>query len=129
MLNVSIVFYKHGWSDVASLIETLFQSTVVDNIYIIDNSPTPSEGFQKKGIQYIFTGKNIGYGSAHNIALRKTINNDIPYHLVVNPDIQFDAKILDELIHFMEAHPVIGHLMPKVVYPDGNIQYLCKLLP
>jgi GT2 family glycosyltransferase len=23
----------------------------------------------------------------------------------------------------------IGHLMPKVLYPDGQIQYLCKLIP
>lgn len=29
----------------------------------------------------------------------------------------------------MNENAEIGHLMPKVFYPDGNIQYLCKLLP
>ena len=30
---------------------------------------------------------------------------------------------------FMDSHPEVGSLMPKVVYPDGSLQYLCKLLP
>ncbi|MDM7274412.1 hypothetical protein [Sulfurihydrogenibium azorense] len=29
----------------------------------------------------------------------------------------------------METHPDVGNVIPKVDYPDGSIQYLCKLLP
>jgi hypothetical protein len=29
----------------------------------------------------------------------------------------------------MDAHADVGHLMPRVLYPNGEIQYLCKLLP
>jgi len=29
----------------------------------------------------------------------------------------------------METNQDIGLIMPKIVYPDGQIQYLCKLLP
>ena len=29
----------------------------------------------------------------------------------------------------MDNNPTIGHLMPKVYYPNGEIQYLCKLIP
>jgi GT2 family glycosyltransferase len=29
----------------------------------------------------------------------------------------------------MENNKDVGLVMPKVLYPDGNIQYLCKLLP
>jgi GT2 family glycosyltransferase len=29
----------------------------------------------------------------------------------------------------MDSNPEVGQLMPKVFYSDGEIQYLCKLLP
>ena len=29
----------------------------------------------------------------------------------------------------MEKNPDVGLVMPKVLYPNGEIQYLCKLLP
>ena len=29
----------------------------------------------------------------------------------------------------MDGEPQVGSLMPKVLYPDGELQYLCKLLP
>jgi GT2 family glycosyltransferase len=48
---------------------------------------------------------------------------------VVNPDITFEPEILDKIAACMNKNAEIGHLMPKVFYPDGQIQYLCKLLP
>lgn len=129
MLNVSIVLYKHLWSNVESLIQTLLATDFIYKIYIIDNSPTPSVEFNQPGLCYFFTGKNLGYGTAHNIALRESILNKVPYHLVVNPDISFDASILKTITLFMDSHLTVGHLMPKVLYPNGELQYLCKLLP
>ena len=29
----------------------------------------------------------------------------------------------------MDGHPEVGQVMPKVFYPNGELQYLCKLLP
>jgi GT2 family glycosyltransferase len=48
---------------------------------------------------------------------------------VLNPDVYFDKHVITELVNFMEAKPAIGLLMPKVLYPDGRLQPLCKLLP
>lgn len=102
---------------------------MVSELFILDNSPTPSPEFSSLPVTYIFNNKNLGYGAAHNIALRKTIEQGIPYHLVLNPDISFDSGILFKIGGFMDINTEIGHLMPKVLYPDGKIQYLCKLLP
>lgn len=129
MLHVSIVIYKHLFSETKTLIDSLRKSGIVDKIFIIDNSPVPSCDFRHEGLTYIFTEKNIGYGAAHNIALRKTIAAGVPYHLVVNPDITMDAYILKEMVDYMEQNKEIGHLMPKVIYPSGETQYLCKLIP
>ena len=129
MLNASIVLYNHKVAEIESLVNSLKQCKKTKEVYLIDNSPKENIGFKELGVIYIFNGKNLGYGSAHNIAFRKTIEQQIPYHLVVNPDIQFDSEILYELLDYMEKNADIGHLMPKVLYPNGKIQYLCKLLP
>lgn len=30
---------------------------------------------------------------------------------------------------YMEANEDVGQIMPKVFYPDGRLQYLCKMVP
>ena len=115
MLNVSIVIYKNLLSEVESLILSLQQSKVVENIYIVDNSPVPSNDFKQEGLIYIFTGKNLGYGAGHNIAIRKSILNNIAFHLVVNPDITLEPCVLIEMLTYMQKNPEIGHVMPKKI--------------
>ena len=51
------------------------------------------------------------------------------YHIVCNPDIRCAPDVLEELEAFMEAQPEIGLVMPRVLYPDGREQRLCKMLP
>jgi GT2 family glycosyltransferase len=48
---------------------------------------------------------------------------------MVNPDILFDNTVLPGLVRVLDARPQVGWVMPKVLYPDGSQQYLCKLLP
>jgi GT2 family glycosyltransferase len=109
--------------------EVLRNSSVISNIYVIDNSPTEIPDFHKPEVTYIFNNKNVGYGAAHNIAIKKTIEQKIPYHLIINPDISFEPQILSEIVYYMDENTNIGQLMPKVYYPNGEIQYLCKLIP
>ena len=129
MLNVSIVLYNHSLREITPLVDTLHKSLLVSEIFIIDNSPISTPKFNDLPVNYIFMGKNIGYGAAHNIAIRYTINKNTPYHLVINPDILFETSILTTIEGFMNNNTQIGQLMPKVYYPNGEIQYLCKLLP
>lgn len=129
MLNISVVLYKHSLSEIIPLVEILQKSEKVSDIFLVDNSPIPTHEFNQLPANYIFTGKNLGYGTGHNIALRKTIEQGIPYHLVVNPDISFEPEILSEIEQYMNKNSDIGQIMPKVYYPNGEIQYLCKLLP
>lgn len=129
MLTTSIVLYNHTLSEIAPLVEELKKSVLVEKIFLVDNSPVEGAGLRDLGVEYIFTGKNLGYGAAHNIAIRQSIADAIPYHLVINPDISFDFHQLDVLCDYMNNNTDIGQIMPKVYYPDGEIQYLCKLVP
>lgn len=132
MLNISIVTYCPRWEEeVNPLIEELLRSTCFHCIYIVDNSPADNRQSVKQDdkVKYIFTGRNLGYGRAHNIALRESIYDKIPFHLVINSDILVKAEDIDLLCQFMQSNPMVGQLMPRVVGPQGDMQHLCKLLP
>jgi GT2 family glycosyltransferase len=129
MLNISVVIYGHSYESIAKLIAYSSGSKQISTVFIIDNYPIQNKEWEKLSVEYIFTGKNVGYGAGHNIAIRKTIAQKTPYHLVLNPDVEFDGKILDKLIEFLEENKNVGLVMPKVFYPNGELQYLCKLLP
>lgn len=132
MINASVVLYNSDIEQVKTLLDAICNCGDVGNVYLVDNSPSDYlcdlENYHHK-ISYIKNTKNIGYGSAHNIAIRKTINAGIEYHLVVNPDVELDSEILSELETFMDNNCDIANVMPKVLYPDKTIQNLCKLYP
>jgi GT2 family glycosyltransferase len=128
-MTSSIVIYHHTVLELKSLIDELVQCKEMQAVYVVDNSSVPTEGFSELGVTYIFNNKNLGYGAAHNIAIRQAMELGADYHLIINPDIECPATDMEQLVQYMNLHPDVGHLMPKVVYPNGRTQYLCKLLP
>ena len=103
-------------------------------LFVIDNSKAPivSPLFVHPRVRYQFVGRNVGFGAGHNLAL-KAIGEAgfaLPLaHLFLNPDVVFDTRALPTLLAELEADPTIGALMPRIVFPDGELQRLCKLLP
>ena len=129
--TTSIVLYKTPRNQIEAVLNSVFDSNCVDKIYIIDNSPTDELSYVKDIsplIEYI-PHDNTGYGSSHNIAIKKSIEIGADYHVVLNPDIRFEPNVLQELANYMSENQDVGYILPKVVYPNGELQYLCKLLP
>lgn len=132
-ISGSIVLYKSDQSVRTAIVDFLNTSLPV-KLFLIDNSPTNqlnndlSDLIKDDRVEYIFNNANIGFGAAHNIAIRKAINS-FSYHLVLNPDVSFGSNVLETLFNYMEENKNVGLVMPKVFYPNGKIQYACKLLP
>ncbi|MCQ2342430.1 MAG: glycosyltransferase [Paludibacteraceae bacterium] len=132
MLNVSIVLYKPDWTQVNNLCDELLRAQCVRRIYLVDNSPYQGKknAISSTKVEYIWNnGDNLGYGKAHNIAIRQSVRWNTPFHLVINADVWIKAEDLDLLYAFIAAHKEVGSMMPRVTYPNGELQYLCKLLP
>lgn len=129
-LAISLVLYNNRAEGVAKLTESIRASTLAADLFVIDNSPLDHAALFEscESAHYARNEKNTGYGAGHNLVLKDTLAS-YDYHLVVNPDIFFDPQVLERIVGFMDEHPEIGHLMPKILYPDGRIQYLCKNLP
>jgi len=131
-ITISIVTYNSSFV-INHLLDSILEelnNRLSYAIFVIDNNSKDNtleilSNYNNK-IEIIPLTKNIGFGAGHNVILNK-INSK--YHIVVNPDIILNTSILNDLFNYMEENPNIGMLTPKVKYPDGRIQYLCKIDP
>lgn len=131
MLTASVVLYKTPIQQIRTILNCVVSSNCVERLYVIDNfSSEENQIFFKEYpfVEYI-EHENTGYGSSHNIALHKAIEIGSDYHVVLNPDIEFDEKVLCSLVEYMTFNNDVVYILPKVTYPNGELQYLCKLLP
>lgn len=127
----SLVTYHNSVEDVKNVIDSFLNTKLDVKLYISDNSSNTKleELCDDKRIEYIFNNSNKGFGYAHNIAIKKAEEEGSDYHLVINPDIYYEKGNLENLISYLEENEDVGLTMPKILYPDGRIQYVCKLLP
>ncbi len=130
-VSVSIVVYENDKKLLLRVVSCVLESQLLTSLYIIDNSSTNKlrEIFpQDSRLEYIFMNSNNGFGAGHNVILRHPEKMG-KYHLVLNPDVSFAPGTLEKLYDYMENNPDVGNVMPKIIYPNGDLQYLCKLLP
>ncbi len=130
-VSCSVVSYKNKPIQIAQVLRSVVASKLNVDLYLVDNSPDDqlSVVAQIFGAHYVHLPNNPGFGAGHNVAIRTAFDRGSIYHLILNPDIHFSADILQTLLRYMESQPDIGLIMPRVRYPDGREQYLCKLLP
>jgi len=131
MVSISIVTYNND-KVIKKCLQNIFQN--INNtdfeLIIVDNNSSDSTVsiIEKdfKNVRLIKNNRNIGFGAAHNIAIKLRKGK---YHLVLNPDIIFTENAVEKLLNFMEKNPDVGLVSPKILFPNGSIQYLCRRLP
>ncbi len=131
MLTVSIVTYHTADDELRTALGCL-QGPDVKYVWVIDNGR--EDRIRKicsefPNVEYI-ASDNVGYGAAHNKAIRKAFEKDLaPYHLVMNTDVQFDHDVLRRLSEKMDRNPKAGCIQPKILSPAGGMQYNARRLP
>ncbi|MBN2382112.1 glycosyltransferase family 2 protein [bacterium] len=132
-LTGSIVLYENEPDTVRRSINSFLGLTFSKKLYCLDNSresPLDIIADEYKGSELVYRAmdRNVGYGAGHNYALRACLDES-PYHLIMNPDIWFEPGTLEALIDYLDRNADVGLVMPQIRSTDGQIQYLCKLLP
>lgn len=133
-ITASIVLFNTPQLMLEQVVASFFSADgeIKRHLYLIDNAPggtkLPPSLKDKKLFTYIPLDKNRGFGTAHNIAIKASFGIS-RYHVVLNPDIVFTSGTLSLLTAFMDENEDVIECMPRIVYPDGEIQRLCKLLP
>lgn len=130
MVSASIVTFKTSRSDLERVLSSALADGV-DRLFVVDHSPSDEvRSFLPADprVEYI-RHPNLGYGSGHNVAIRRAMAEGAEFHVVLNPDIFWHGEVISPLADFMRSHPGVGQMLPKVLYPDGSLQYVCKLIP
>lgn len=126
LVSACIVLYHCG-AEINDALRSLQNADIEVAVYLADNSP---EEMTADKLQWAFPGitvlpqsGNVGFGRANNAVLPYLQSK---YHLMMNPDVTFDPTLLRRMVAYMESHPNIAILTPKVLNEDGSEQFLPK---
>src|ERR1700761_4653468 len=130
-VSCAIVIYNNEYTMLKGIINSFLATKVDVRLYLVDNSPTDKlrDICSDNRCNYIHNPSNPGFGVAHNIAIKKAIEDGSNYHFIMNPDVHFSDDVIITMVDYINEDPHIGMLMPEVLNWDGSVQNLPKLLP
>lgn len=143
-LIASVVIFHNPLEMLSELVDSFFHSSeqgaLRSKLVFIDNSTDPhfrrqlqawvatQQSTHQRDIVYWFAGFNRGFGAAHNLAIQLYANIS-EYFLILNPDIKITPSCLPGLYEWTRHHPSIHLCAPKILNPDGSVQFVHKRHP
>ncbi len=97
---------------------------VVDNASA-DGSPEMIET-RFPDVKLIRSGANLGFAKGNNMAMRHALGS---MFALVNSDALVHPGCLETLAEYLDQHPEVGLVGPRVVGGDGLLQRSCRHLP
>lgn len=130
-LSIAVVNYN-GLDTILQLLHDIYThtNTLSFQVYVIDNASADGSPASIRTkfpqVTLIESDTNRGYGGGNNMVLPML---DSRYHLVINPDVVIKDNILRQLVDYMDFHPDVALVTPRVLHTDGTEQHLPKRLP
>jgi N-acetylglucosaminyl-diphospho-decaprenol L-rhamnosyltransferase len=130
-LSVSVVSYRTPALLVQCLNALAAQRASVDmDVTVVDNaSGDDSAGMvasQFPWVRLVRNQRNAGFGAAHNQVLRGARGR---YWLVLNSDAAPVPGAVRSLVDFLDQHPRVAVVGPRLRYPDGTLQSSRRRFP
>lgn len=91
------------------------ETWVVDNDSADGSVAMVRERFPE--VHVIANTENVGFATANNQALRLARGRHV---LVLNPDTVVEENTLRRLVAYLDAHPHVGAVGPRILNPDGT---------
>ena len=70
--------------------------------------------------------ENLGFAAGNNTALHRVVGRHV---LLLNTDTLIHKMVLPEAVEWLDAHPRVGVMGPRVLNADGSIQASCSSFP
>src|SRR5271156_2883128 len=77
-------------------------------------------------VKLIKSKENLGFAKGNNVVIRQCQGR---YIALVNPDVIVLPGCLDALADFLDQHPKVGNVGPRVLNPDRSLQCSCRRFP
>jgi N-acetylglucosaminyl-diphospho-decaprenol L-rhamnosyltransferase len=71
------------------------------------------------GVRVVEAGSNRGFAGGNNLGIRQTTGDLV---LLLNPDTLVPAGAIDQLVSFLDAHPQIGIVGPRITDGEGRAE-------
>lgn len=127
-LTISIVIYNTEPEILNKTLDSLLFSDIKIDLFVVDVSNNFKNDIANNSrINYIFIGRNLGFGKAHNIIINN-IKNHSGFHLCLNPDVYFDKKFLNNFLHSLKSKK-INTAIPAIKYPNNMHQRSFREFP
>lgn len=94
---------------------------VVDNASQDDSVAMVKKHFPK--VKLIRCKKNKGFAVGNNLGLKQARGK---YLMMLNSDTKLEPKCLDKLLAYMDKHPEVGIVTPKLVLENGQLDPACR---
>ena len=129
-ITASIVLHNESLEELTKTVNCFLSVSLKKRLFLVDNTLDKKfeKAFKHEDIVYIAVGKNLGFGSGHNIILKSIIGFS-KFHLVLNPDVIFQSSTLLNLISELEMTKDAAMIAPKVRFPSGAHQFSCRRYP
>lgn len=73
-------------------------------------------------VRFLLLGQNRGYAAGNNAGIAQAVGDRL---LILNPDVVVFSKSIDALCQALAADARLGVVGPKLLNPDGSLQYSC----
>ncbi len=90
---------------------------VVDNGSHDNSAEVTAQEFP--GATYIGLPHNRGYSAGNNVGVQQATGD---FLMILNPDVAVFPGAVEELVSYLEQHPRVGLVAPKLINPDGSTQ-------
>ncbi|MBU0731522.1 glycosyltransferase [Patescibacteria group bacterium] len=98
-----------------------YEVIVVDNASTDNSCPMVKEKYPQA--KCVFSKKNIGHAAGNNLGIKEAKGE---YIVILNTDIIIPSPdVIQRVVDFMDTHPDVAILGPKLVNGDGTIQNSC----
>lgn len=99
-------------------------------VLVVDNASSDGSAEMIRAefpdVHLIENEHNLGFAGGNNVALRQAKGR---YVLLLNTDTLVHGQVLTEAIAWLDGHPEVGVIGPRVLNADGSTQPSCSAFP
>jgi GT2 family glycosyltransferase len=132
-LDISVVIVS--WNAKSYLEECLTALTEspgrhTTEIIVVDNGSSDGSPEMVEAnfpqVRLIKSEQNLGFATANNVGIRESSGR---YVSLINSDAKVLGNCLDSLADYLDKHPDVGNVGPKVLNRDMTLQGTCRRFP
>jgi GT2 family glycosyltransferase len=99
-------------------------------VFVVDNASTDTSlamlASEFSSVITIANPRNLGFAAANNVALEQALGRHV---LLLNTDTLVHATVLPDAVEWLDTHPQVAVMGPRILNRDGSVQVSSTSFP